>query len=228
MEQGRILVVDDEPSVCRSLEAYLTREGYHVEIATDGPSALELAGRACPDLVILDVILPGMDGFEVCSRLRRESDAPILMLTARSEEADVVVGLAVGADDYVRKPFSPREVVARVEAILRRSRPGGSASRWRFPAFTVDFERRAVTVHGRRLDLSPREFDVLRTLVRRPGKVWSREEILEQVWERSDVGDPRVVDVYVAQLRRKLRDAGAGPGCIETVRGFGYRFCPGA
>ncbi len=219
-----VLIVDDEASIRRIAQAYLEQAGFRVLCAESGPAALGLALAEEPDLVLLDLNLPGMDGMEVAARLRERSDVFILMLTARSEEADRVAGLRLGADDYMTKPFSPRELVARVEAILRRRR--GAPQRdgaLRFRHVTVDSEAREATAGGQPLELSPTEFDVLLALARHPNRALSREQLIDLVWGADFYGTDRVVDVYVGQVRRKL-EAATGATLIATVRGVGYRF----
>ena len=228
MTGARLLVVDDEPNILGLLRGYLEREGYEVHVAADGPSGLELARALSPDLVILDVMLPGLDGVEVCRRLRLFSDAYVLMLTARSEEVDRVVGLEVGADDYVTKPFSPREVVARVRAMLRRPRvPAAAATDGERPPLlfgdlVIDRDRRLVSRGNDEIALTAREFDLLAMLAEHPGRVFTRPQILERVWE-SEFFDDHLVEVHVANLRHKLGDDPATPRYIATVRGVGYR-----
>jgi len=221
---GTVLIVDDETSIRNVTRAYLEHEGFQVICADNGPEALTLAEQHRPDLIILDLMLPGMDGMEVAARLRQESDVYILMLTARSEEADRVAGLRIGADDYLTKPFSPRELVARVQAILRRRR--GTAEpdmSLRFQHVRVDAERREAWAHDQSLDLTTTEFDVLLALTRHAGKVLSREQLMDLVWGADFYGTDRVVDVYVGQVRRKL-EAVTGETLIRTVRGVGYKF----
>jgi two-component system, OmpR family, alkaline phosphatase synthesis response regulator PhoP len=221
----KILVVDDEAAILKSVRAYLEREGYTVLTAVDGPSALKEARTARPDLIVLDVMLPGMDGLEVLRRLRQESEVYVLMLTAKAEETDKVVGLMVGADDYLTKPFSPRELVARVKAILRRGRTGGTAEpALIFPHLRIDLDARQATKGDVALDLTAIEFDLLAALARHAGRVLSREQLIEQVWGYDYYGDERVVDVHVGRLRKKLEDDPANPQLIITVRGAGYRF----
>jgi len=223
MPGAKILVVDDEQSILALVSAYLRREGYEVYTAPDGPSGLQAARAFKPDLVVLDVMLPGMDGIEVLARLRRESDAYVIMLTAKSEETDKIVGLSVGADDYVTKPFSPRELVARVKAALRRLRdaagPSGSTT-LAFRHVRIDTSSRQVWVDGEPVDLTPTEFDLLAVLAGHAGMVLSREQILQQVWGYDFYGEDRVVDVHVGHIRQKLGDG----DLIATVRGVGYRF----
>jgi two-component system, OmpR family, alkaline phosphatase synthesis response regulator PhoP len=223
-----ILVVDDEIGLVDLVRSYLESEGFRVVEAYDGPSALDLARTHNPDLVVLDVMLPGMDGIEVCRRLRQFSDAYVVMLTARSEEVDKIVGLSVGADDYVTKPFSGRELVARVKAVLRRRRDGApyepDAPRvHRFGDLVVDEGRYEVTRGGEVLPLTAREFDLLVALSAHPGRVFTRAQLLDRVWG-DDYYDDRVVDTHIANLRKKIEDDSAHPRYVETVRGVGYRF----
>ena len=223
---ARVLVVDDEPPIIDIVSGYLEREGMEVVAAADGQVALELWRERAPDVVLLDVNLPSLDGFEVLRRARAFSDAYVLMLTARAEEIDRIVGLSVGADDYLVKPFSPRELVARIRALLRRPRTGAPPGEpgWVAGELTVDPRRRAVTLRGQTVPLTPIEFDLLATLIREPGVVFSRQQLLDRAWSADYVGDEHVVDVHLAHLRRKLGDAAAMPTFIETVRGVGYRF----
>lgn len=220
----KILVVDDEPSITNLVSAYLKPEGYEVFIASDGNAGLKAIRAFKPDLVILDVMLPGMDGIELLSRLRRESDVYVIMLTARTEETDKIVGLSVGADDYVTKPFSPRELVARVKAALRRieagSGSGGERSVFSFQHVRIDVGARKVTMDENPIELTTVEFDLLKTLAENHGRVLSREQLLEKVWGGEYFGEIRVVDVHLGHVRQKLgRD-----NLIATVRGVGYRF----
>jgi DNA-binding response OmpR family regulator len=216
-----ILVVDDEPGIVELLRLYLEAEGFRVVAAGDGEEALAAFEREAPDCVVLDLMLPRVDGREVCRRIRRTSDTPIVMLTARSDEIDVVVGLELGADDYVVKPFAPRPLVARVRALLRRAaaRPAGDRP-LRLGALSLDPRRREALVGTRHLALRPREFDLLAALVREPGIVLTREALLDDVWGTDFPGETRTIDVHVAELRRKL---GTDGPAIETVRGVGYR-----
>lgn len=221
----KILVVDDESSVRQLVKSYLEREGYEVIEATDGATALKLARTERPALVILDLMLPEIDGIEVGRVLRAESDVFILMLTAKAEEADKLVGLGVGADDYLTKPFSPRELVARVKAILRRGSEAAPAARsvLRAGDIIVDLERHEATAAGRQLDLTTKEFEILATLAGHPGIVYTREKLLEIIWGYEYYGDPRVVDVHVAKLRKKLEEDPSEPHYLVTVRGVGYK-----
>jgi two-component system, OmpR family, alkaline phosphatase synthesis response regulator PhoP len=220
----KILVVDDEPSITNLVSAYLKPEGYEVYIAADGNAGLKAARAFKPDLIILDIMLPGMDGIELLSRLRRESEVYVIMLTARTEETDKIVGLSVGADDYVTKPFSPRELVARVKAALRRIETGTSAGGERsvlsFKNIRIDVGARTVTVNENPVELTAIEFDLLKALAENRGRVLSREQLLEKIWGGEYFGEMRVVDVHLGHVRQKLgRD-----DLIATVRGVGYRF----
>ncbi len=219
----KILVVDDEASIVKLVSAYLEPEGYQVYTAADGPSGLKAARAYKPDVLLLDVMLPGMDGIELLSRLRRESDVYVILLTARTEETDKIVGLSVGADDYVTKPFSPRELVARVKAALRRLQTGnGSAGAvaLSFKRVLIDSAAHTVTLDGRAVELTAIEFGLLHALAENRGRVLTREQLLEKVWGGSYFGEMRVVDVHLGHVRRKL----GGEGLIATVRGVGYRF----
>ncbi len=218
----RLLVVDDEPPIVELVRGYLEREGYEVLSAPDGPRALELARTSSPDVLVLDVMLPGLDGIEVCRQLRTFSDAYVLMLTARGEEIDRIVGLSVGADDYLVKPFSPRELVARVKALLRRPRTTLATSAP--PAgLTLDEARHEVRIDGTLVELTATEFGVLAALARDPGVVLGRAALLDRIWGPDFVGDDHLVDVHVANLRRKLGDDPEHPRFVETMRGVGYR-----
>ncbi len=224
-----ILVVDDEPEIVRLLRSYLEQAGYRVVTAYNGEDALYTARHEQPDLVVLDILMPKMDGLEFTRRIRRERDVPIIMLTARAEETDRIVGLELGADDYVTKPFSPREVVARVGAVLRRAQP----SEGREPApvlragpITLDRATHTVTVEGDRVDLTPTEFDVLEVLMGRPGRVFSRAEILEAVQGVAFEAYERTVDAHIKNLRQKIESAPSDPRYVLTVRGAGYRLNP--
>jgi two-component system, OmpR family, alkaline phosphatase synthesis response regulator PhoP len=221
-----ILVVDDEPSIRDVVTAYLKREGFAVVTAADGPAALVAARRARPSLVILDLMLPGLDGIEVCRRLRTESDVPIIMLTARAEEADKLVGLAIGADDYVTKPFSARELVARVKVVLRRVGRGLAQGRdpIRCGEFVIDPEQRLVIRRGEPIELTALQFDLLSTLARRPGRVFTRDELIAACWGPDAEVLGRVVDMQIVNLRRQLEDDPSKPVYLHTVRGVGYRF----
>jgi DNA-binding response OmpR family regulator len=212
---ARILLVDDETPILDLVRGYLERAGYTVSSVEDGPAAIEHARTGRPDVVVLDVMLPGLDGFEVLRQIRTFSNAYVLMLTARADEVDRIVGLSVGADDYLTKPFSPRELVARIKALLRRPRSSAAA-----PAgdLVVDVARRTATVRGAAVTLTATEFDILALLAREPGFVVGRADLLVGVWGAGFGGDDHLVDVHVANLRAKI-----GQGLIETVRGVGYK-----
>ena len=217
-----ILIVEDDPDVVRVARAYLEREGYVVLVEGDGEAGLQRARAARPDLVVLDWMLPGASGLDVLRRLRADGDAPVLMLTARSDEADRVLGLELGADDYLVKPFSPRELVARVGAVLRRTTAAEPAlDLVRHGALEVDGGARIARVAGHAVDLTTLEFDLLRALAAAPGRVFRRDELIERVWGGGYEGGDRVVDVHVSNLRQKLADAG-GADLIRTFRGVGY------
>jgi DNA-binding response OmpR family regulator len=232
----RALVVDDEEALADVVASYLKRESFELSVAHDGNSALTLAREVDPDVVILDIGLPGVDGIEVCRQLRVFSDAYVIMLTARDTEVDTIVGLSVGADDYVTKPFSPRELVARVRAVLRRPRrtpptdldPDQQMSPPRqFGALRINVDGREVHLDGAPIMLTRTEFDVLAALSSRPGMVLSRRQLLDLVWGDSWVGDDNIVDVHVGHLRRKLGDDPSVPRYVTTVRGVGYRMGAG-
>ncbi|MCL2503818.1 MAG: response regulator transcription factor [Coriobacteriia bacterium] len=230
----RILVVDDEPAITEFVTYNLRKEGWEVEVATDGDSALTIAQQADFDLVVLDVMLPGMDGYEVCRRLRAVSgttaDVPVLFLSARDTELDKVVGLEIGGDDYLAKPFGVRELIARVKALLRR-RQGtgreviGAGERMEAAGIVLDeASHQSTTADGEQLDLTPREFELLACLMRHVGKVLSRDQLLREAWDWEYLVETKTVDTHVKRLRDKLEAAGIDPGKVETVRGYGYRF----
>jgi DNA-binding response OmpR family regulator len=231
----KVLVVEDEPTLLETLEYNLNRQGYDVCTADDGPAALDAARREKPDLIVLDVMLPKLDGFEVCRILRQETTVPILMLTAKDDEVDKVVGLEVGADDYLTKPFSMRELVARIKALLRRTRfmqeemaahtaDEAESERLAFGDLIINHTRREVLRQGETLHLKPKEYDLLLFLARNRGAVLSRDLILERVWGWDYSGGSRTVDVHVRWLREKIELEPANPRRIITVRGVGYRF----
>jgi DNA-binding response OmpR family regulator len=224
----RILLVDDEQSVQELLSYPLRKDGYEVVQARDGKEALELFGESEFDLVVLDVMMPRMDGLECCRRLRASSPVPIIMLTAKSEEVDKIVGLELGADDYITKPFSVREFRSRVKALLRRSAmargPDDGEGVIEEGALRIDPLKRTVTVDGEPVELTFVEFEILMALAGSPGRVWSRDQLLGQVWGGSDYRDPRTVDVHIRHLREKIEKEPASPEYLLTVRGVGYRF----
>jgi DNA-binding response OmpR family regulator len=229
---GKILVADDEANIVQLLRMYLRGEGYDVIAAHDGRQALERFAAESPDLVLLDLMMPELGGFEVCAEIRKSSDVPVIMLTARSDDVDKVVGLEMGADDYVTKPFNPREVVARVKATLRRREWDAAAARApqertavSVGNVTLDPASREVTAAGQRVRLRQREFDLLEAFLRHPNVVLDRERLLSMVWGEDYYGDPRTIDVHVAWLRDKLS---AGDARIETVWGVGYKLVPAA
>jgi len=227
VSEQTVLVVDDEEAIAEAVRARLESEGYRVLVAHDGPQAIRVCAEARPDLVVLDLMLPGMDGLEVCREIQRKEWTPVLMLTARTEEADKVAGFAVGADDYLTKPFSLRELAVRVKAILRRvdrirSLPAtGPVVR---EGLTIDPQRRRVTVDETEVALTPLEFEILLTLARDPGVVFTREQLMDRVWGYRDYAGGRVVDSHVARIRRKLGEDGDEPRFIRTVHGVGYAF----
>ena len=228
-EPLRVLVVDDERALAEVVASYLRREGFEAILAHDGPAAVAAAREAVPDLIVLDVMLPGFDGIEVCRQLRGFTDAYIIMLTARDEEIDKIIGLSVGADDYLVKPFSPRELIARVRAMLRRPRAvggregdEGEAEPLTFGAMSVDTVARTVTLDGASVELTRTEFDLLAAMAARPRAAFTRRQLIEAVWGDTWFGDEHVVDVHVGHVRRKLGDDGASPTYIRTVRGIGY------
>lgn len=227
MNNTRILVVDDEVSIIDTVRAYLEKEGFAVRTALDGPTALEIANVFQPHLIILDLMLPGMDGIELLRILRKQSEVYVLMLTAKTEETDKIVGLTMGADDYMTKPFSPRELVARVKAILRRERSvvqPQSESVLSFKHLRIDLDGHRVWKNDEEIDLTQIEFELLSVFVRHNGLVLSRDQLIEQVWHSEYYGDERVVDAHIGRLRKKLEIDPANPSLIVTVWGAGYRF----
>ncbi|HLS89688.1 MAG TPA: response regulator transcription factor [Limnochordia bacterium] len=220
----RILVVDDEPSIVELIRVNLEDGGYDVGVAADGDEALERFSQEVWDLVILDLMLPGVDGIEVCRRIRKESQVPIIMLTAKADEIDRVLGLEMGADDYVTKPFSPRELLARVRAILRRVPDTVVTGELiQYGRLRLNLEKRTVEIDGDRVQLTPREFDLLHLLARYPGRIFQRDYLLEQLWEYEYTGGTRTVDVHIRRLRQKLEHHPQYAEAIETVHGIGYR-----
>jgi DNA-binding response OmpR family regulator len=224
--KGEILIVDDEPGIIRLISMYLEREGFQTASARTGAEALGMVERGSPALVILDIMLPDIDGWEVCRELRRTSDVPIIMLTAREGDEDKIVGLEIGADDYVTKPFVPRELVARVKAILRRVRTASAETDEAildFGDLTIELAKREVRLSGEIVTLRAKEYDLLVELARKPGHVFDRERLLRDVWGYDFFGDSGTIDVHVRRLRAKLHDDSSNPRFIETVWGVGYR-----
>jgi two-component system response regulator ResD len=227
--EARVLVVDDEPIVRDVLSRYLSREGFEVEVAADGQAALDLFEAIRPELIVLDLMLPGIDGLEVLRRIRSQNGGAVIMLTARGEEKDRVVGLELGADDYVAKPFSPREVVARVRAVLRRTRDtpvAGGQEILRFGDLEIDPRTREARVHGSPVELTPKEFDLLHFMASSPRTVFNRLYLLDELWDASFEGDPSTVTVQVRRLRETIESDPANPRHLITVWGVGYRFEP--
>ncbi len=236
-----ILVVDDEPHIRDLVRLYMKREGFEVREAVDGQEGLGLARSTSPDLIVLDLMLPKLDGWEVCREIRKDSAVPIIMLTARDDEADKVLGLEMGADDYLTKPFSPRELVARVRAVLRRVQPppgsarseagagvvvGGALQpqRMELPDFSIDLTSRELRSHGQVLPCPAKEFELLWLLVSNPSRVFTREQLLQQVWDYDYFGDFRTVDVHIRRIREKIEPDPSSPKYIKTVWGVGYKF----
>lgn len=223
----KILIVEDEETMVTSLRALLSREGYQVVTARDGLEGVEAARTTGPDLILLDLALPGLDGLEVCRRIRVFSTAPVIMLTARAAEGDKVTGLEVGADDYVTKPFSPRELIARVRAQLRRAQTYAQAGQQdvlQVGEVALDVPARRVTVRGREVALSPKEFELLRVFMASAGRVLGRDYLLDRVWGEDYAGDVRTLDVHIRWLREKIERDPAAPKHVQTVHGVGYRF----
>jgi DNA-binding response OmpR family regulator len=223
MAKNKILVVDDEEKIVRIVKAYLEREGYTVVAAYDGKAALAMARTESPDLVLLDLMLPHVSGWDVCRSLRAGSNVPIIMLTARDEDTDKIVGLELGADDYITKPFNPRELVARVRAVLRRAETPAEKRTIEFGDLTVDLEKHEVRHAGRRVDLTPTEFELLRVLAEAPGRVYSRMQLLDKVQGYAYEGYERTIDSHIKNLRKKLEPDPDRPRYVVTVRGVGYK-----
>jgi len=222
---SRVLVVDDDPGIVKLVRAYLEQAGFEVAVAYDGKKAMQIARHDRPDLVILDLMLPEMDGWDVCRVLRKESDVPIIMLTARVEESDKLIGLELGADDYVTKPFSPRELVARVRSVLRRAEGmPAKPERLSHAEITVDLSRHLVEVRGQAIELTPTEFDLLATLMEDPGRAFTRSQLLEAVQGYAYDGYERTIDVHIKNLRQKIEMDAGNPQRVKTVYGIGYKF----
>ena len=227
MAQMKVLVADDDPNVREISRLYFEKQQFELVVAKDGREALALVETEQPDVLILDVMMPQMDGFEACREIRKKWDTPIIMLTAKDEEFDRVLGLELGADDYVTKPFSPRELVARIRAIMRRLQPKPKVEEdapriFSFEQLTIDLDKREVIVAGEKVSFRPKEFDLLVQLVKSPGSVWSREQLLEQVWGFDYFGDVRTIDVHIKKIRQRLENLPYE--CIHTVWGIGYKF----
>lgn len=225
--QTKVLVADDDPNVCEIIRLYFSKQQMDLVVANDGEAALEMIEKEEPDIIILDVMMPRLDGLEVCREIRKKWDTPIIMLTAKDEEIDRVLGLELGADDYVTKPFSPRELVARIKAIQRRLQPREqkgeeSAQVLQFDQLTIDIDKREVIACGEKLAFRPKEFDLLAHMARSPGSVFTREQLLEQVWGYDYFGDIRTVDVHIKKIRQRLSKLPYE--CIHTVWGVGYKF----
>jgi DNA-binding response OmpR family regulator len=223
-----VLVVDDESIVREVVAQYLRQDGFDVQVAADGPEALSRFAQARPDIVLLDLMLPGIDGIEVCRRIRSQSNVPVIMVTAKGDETDTIIGLGVGADDYVSKPFSPRELVARVKAVLRRASTPiiAEGDPLHFGSLTIRPDRRQVEVGGVAVDLTAREFDLLEFLAAHPGRVFTRDELLDQVWDWAYASDGGTVTVHIRRLRQKIEPDPERPRYIKTVWGVGYKFEP--
>jgi DNA-binding response OmpR family regulator len=229
MKTYKILVVDDEIDIVDFIDDYLTGEGYEVIKAYDGVEALDKMRQEFPDLVVLDIMLPGLDGFEVCKQMRSESTVPILMVTAKDTDVDKIVGLEIGADDYMPKPFNPRELVARVKAILRRTyrqdyQSHSQTVTLKHKDLSIDAERRMATIGHRQLELTMKEFDLLLFLMRNPGHVYSRDHLLDYVWGQDSFVGARTVDVHIRRLREQIETDASQPQYIKTVWGVGYKF----
>ncbi|MCD6309419.1 MAG: response regulator transcription factor [Candidatus Eremiobacteraeota bacterium] len=225
MAKEKILVVDDEKNIVELIKYNLNKEGYEVICAYDGFEAVNLTRQEAPDLIILDIMLPGQSGMDVCRIIRKETRVPIIMATAKGEEIDKVLGLEMGADDYVTKPFSPRELVARVKAVLRRtSAKGEEKDEVTFDDLSINLVKHEVRKGEKEIDLKPKEFDLLRLLATNPGKVFTRDFLLEQLWGYDYLGDTRTVDVHMRRLRQKIEDNPASPRYLKTVHGIGYKF----
>ncbi len=231
MSGQTILVVEDERSISEVVSLYLSRAGYQVKVLYDGVAALKWLAQQKPDLVVLDLMLPGVDGLEITRRVRAEGDTPIIMLTARREETDRILGLEMGADDYVVKPFSPQELVSRVRAVMRRaqaSQPASSAKTLNFPGLVIDPVTRLVTLHSGEIALTAKEFELLYLLASHPRQVFNRDQLLDRVWGETEYIDPSTVTVHVRRLREKIEIDPSNPRHIHTVWGVGYKFEPGS
>lgn len=221
----RVLVVDDEKNIVELLKFNLEKEGYEVLVAYDGIKAVEVAKEERPDLILLDLMLPGQSGLEVCRILRKETKVPIIMATAKGEEIDKILGLEIGADDYVTKPFSPREVIARIKAVMRRVQPKvEEKEELTFKDMKINLVKHEVKIKGQEIELKPKEFELLKLLAANPGKVYKREVLLELLWGYDYLGDTRTVDVHVRRLRQKLEASSSINKSLKTIHGIGYKF----
>lgn len=225
----KVLIVDDEADIVDFIGDYLTEEGYSVVKASDGTEALDKVHREAPDLILLDIMMPGLDGFEVCKQIRAESTVPIVMVTAKGSDVDKIVGLEIGADDYISKPFNPRELVARIKAILRRTyrqdyQPQSQTTQLKYRDLFIDIARRKATIRDQTLDLTMKEFDLLLFLARNPGRVYSRDNLLDYVWGQDSFVGARTVDVHIRRLREQIEQDASQPEYIKTVWGVGYKF----
>ncbi|MCI1943836.1 response regulator transcription factor [Clostridium luticellarii] len=227
MSQKKILIVDDEEHICELIGFNLRKNGYNTIVSGNGSNGLKLAREEKPDLILLDVMLPELDGYEVCKEIRKDSvisSTPIIMITARGEEFDKVLGLELGADDYITKPFSIRELVARVKAVLRRTEVKTIDKNYRFGNINIDFEKHEVTRNGNKIELTLKEFELLKILIENKGRVMTRDFLLDKVWGYEYVGETRTIDVHIRHLRQKIEEMDKKPKYIETIRGIGYRF----
>ncbi|MCY6372338.1 response regulator transcription factor [Clostridium ganghwense] len=230
MANEKILIVDDEEHIQELIKFNLENNGYESLCASDGLEALKLAKKELPQLILLDVMLPGMDGYDVCKEIRRDSiisNTPIIMITAKGEELDKILGLELGADDYLTKPFSVRELVARVKALLRRTRIQYIADVFKFGNVSIDFQKHEVLKNDQKIDLTLKEFELLEVLIKNKGRVMTRDFLLDKVWGYEYIGETRTVDVHIRYLRKKIEDDDKKPKFIETIRGIGYRFNSG-
>ncbi|MCS7165049.1 MAG: response regulator transcription factor [Candidatus Calescibacterium sp.] len=225
MSEAKILIVDDEKNIVELIKFHLKKESYKILEAYKGKDAIEIYRKEKPDLIILDLMLPDMGGFEVCKAIRKESKVPIIMLTAKGEEVDKILGFELGADDYITKPFSPRELIARIKAILKRSRMNpNEANEISIGPFRINSITREIYKDNTLLELKPKEFDLLKLFLTNPGRVFSRQYLLEQIWGYDYLGDTRTVDVHIRRLRQKVEDNPDSPVYIRTVHGVGYKF----
>lgn len=227
MAEEKILIVDDEEHILELIKFNLESKGYKVITAANGIDALKIAKSEQPNLILLDLMIPGIDGYDVCKEVRREnsiSDTPIIMITAKSEELDKILGLELGADDYITKPFSIRELLARVKAVLRRTTIQPVDKSFKFGNVVVDFEKHEVTKEGKKIELTLKEFELLEILIKNKGRVMTRDFLLDKIWGYEYIGETRTVDVHIRHLRQKVEDDDKSPQYVETIRGIGYRF----